>query len=198
MADELLCQISDVIDVWPKFAALPATRQASLVSRASQKVLDHCRRGFIQQAVTEAHDGKNSPRLWLRRVPVITVSAVTVNGEAIDNSQGDGWTFKPRTGELVRGDGIDATRFAQWFPSGCQNVVVQYWGGYAAVPGPVLEATCWAAKWMSDRGKISGIFQSESIGDYSYSLADPKGMPLALPDEICALLAEYVLDEAFV
>lgn len=198
MADELLCTTADVADAWPKFAALTATRQASLVSRASQAVLDHCRRGFIEMGVAEAKDGDNLSRLWLRRTPIISVSAVAIDGYALDNTSGDAWYFRPGTGELGRGRGHHDFRFGRAWPSGRGNIVVQYWGGYAAVPDPVVEATVWCVKWMSDRARISGIFQSESIGDYSFTLADQEGgLSLALPAEIAALLADYVAGDVF-
>jgi hypothetical protein len=192
---ELLCQVSDVVDAWPSFTAVPASRQASLIQRASTRVINHCRRpGFLQNSFDEFHDGRNLPRIWLRQRPVIAVSNVIINGDALDNTFGSGWHFRGDTGELIRGNGQDDTRFVPWFPAGQQNIEVVYSAGFVAVPDPVVEAACWTVKWMYDQGKISGVFRSESIGDYSYTLSD-KNLDQDLPPHIAAMLVDYVQDD---
>lgn len=199
MAEELLCTPQQVIDAWPGFANLAATRQASLIAVASDKIARHCRRGFAQEFLTEHHDGKNLPRLWLRRRPVRVVQAVTVDGDALDNTDLTAWTFNPATGELIRGSGLDDRRFPAWFPSGSRNIIVQYWAGYATVPDLVAEAAVKTVRWLwtLDQPGGTGVMQSERIGDYSYSRADQK-LDNGLPSHIAVLVQEYVQDEAFV
>lgn len=193
-ASEQLCQPADVLGFWPGFGNLSAYEQASLLNVASQKVVNFCRRGFGQALVTETKSGKNRPRLWLDLKPVISVVSVTVNGFALDNTFNNAWYFKPATGELGRGNGQDDLRFATWFPAGSNNVIVQYWAGYASVPDPIIRATAWAVKWLHAQGKVTGIYSSESIGDYSYSL-NPEALSMTLPAHIASLCADYVFDD---
>lgn len=195
MAVEQLAQPADVLAAWPAFGALPASEQASLLSTASQRILSHCRReGFAQAGVTDVLDGTGLARVWLTRKPVITISTVTINGVAVDNTTGSAWSFNSRTGELRRGDGYSGINFAMRYPLGRGNVVVAYWAGYVAVPDPVVRATIWAVRWLSDQLKVSGIYSSESIGDYSYSL-NAAAMSLSLPTHIASLLCDFVLDD---
>jgi hypothetical protein len=194
-ANELLCQPADVLGAWPAYGLLPATEQTSLINTASQKILNFCRRSyFTQQSVIETLDGTNLSRVWLSQRPVITVATVTINGTALDNTYGDAWTFKPSTGELLRGDGEDDSRFVPWFPKGKQNVVVQYWAGFTTVPDPIIRATIWAVRWLHEQSKISGVFSAERIGDYSYNL-NASAQSMTLPTHIAGLCADYVQDD---
>jgi hypothetical protein len=146
---------------------------ASLISAASLMALHRTNRnGFLSETTTELYDGNNAPRVWLRRTPVTAVTAVTVNGFAVDNTYGDGWTFRPDTGELRRGTGQVDQRFAWWFPKGLQNVEVTYTAGYSSVPADVVRAVLILVKHLADSSKVTGLFQSEKLGDYSYTLAD--------------------------
>ncbi len=196
MADELLCQPSDVIVAFPKFGKLPDPEQTALIACASQKILNFCRRpGFLQASVTEVHNGRNCTTLYLRRRPVISVQSIVINGEApLDNSDGNAWAFDGAMGKLFRGSGRDDPRFGWWFPQGFQNITVQYWAGYAAIPDPVVRATIFLVQYLYEINRVSFVFKTESIGDYSYEL-NQAAMFMTLP-EVCAdLLAEYVQDD---
>jgi len=199
---ELLVTPDAVLAAFPKFGSLPDSEQTALIAAASQEVLDFTRRpGFIATSMSETLDGQGLPRLWLSMRPIITVSAVSINGDPLDNTAGDGWLVKPGTGMLLRGPflgsygvGRNDLRFGTRWPSGTQNIVVQYWGGYTEVPPPVVRATIFLVQYTYRRGLITGIYKSESIGDYSYEM----GLPLTMgtmPDYIAAILAPYVQDD---
>ncbi len=199
---ELLVTPEAVTAAFPRFATFADSEQTALIAAASQEVLDYCRRpGFIQAFLTETLDGRGLPRLWLSLRPIITVSTVTVDGIALDNTAGAGWLVKPGTGMLIRGGylagsgiGHGDVRFSARWPAGTQNIVVAYWGGYLEVPPPVVRATIFLVQYMYRRGLITGIYQSESIGDYSYTLGKP--LPAGtLPDYIGGILAPYVQDD---
>lgn len=185
--------IPAVTAAWPKFAALDSSEQSALVSAAMASVESYCRRSFELGTVTETFSGRNSPRIWLSVRPVISVSAVTINGDALDNSQGDAWVFDAGRGELVRGNGQDAARFSGWFPRGTDNVSVTYSGGYATVPGPVVRAGIIIARWLSEASRNAGLYSQERIGDYSYVLNTALGG--TLPPGAAGLLAPYVQDD---
>lgn len=194
------CAVQDVIDVcsWPNFGQVTASAQTRLINAASKRIDHVCRRplGFGQQMVTETISSKNRQSLWLKTRPVITVASITVNGTALDNTYNDAWTFNPDTGKLVRGDGMDDTRFTPWFPAGEQNIVVQYWAGYSPIPDEIVTAAAFYVKYLYEQGKVSGVYSSESIGDYSYSLRET-ALASTVPPHILALLADYVQDDAF-
>jgi hypothetical protein len=200
---ELLVTPGQVAAAWPQFTTLVTSAdQTELIADASQEVLDFTRRpGFIQTFLTETLDGNGLARLWLSMRPIITVAAITVDGIALDNTGGFGWLAKPGTGMLLRGGLLAASgvgrsdvRFDPRWPHGTQNVVVQYWGGYIVVPPPVVRATIWLVQYMYRRGLVTGVYKSESIGDYSYEIGLPL-VPGTLPDYIAALLANYVQDD---
>ena len=193
----LYCAAADVAPVFPGFASLAATEQAALIEAASEKIDEHCRRpfGFAAQLVTETFDGKNQAKLWLSSRPVISVQSVTIDGTALDNTYGDAWTFSPYKGYLIRGTGQDDNRFPPWFPAGTQNVVVQYVGGYDAIPARLTRACVWAVKWLYERGKVSGIHAEESIGDYRYKLNGAAAHDL--PAHIADMLVGFAQDDAF-
>lgn len=166
MADLVTSQ--NVTDAYPELAS--KADLAAVITRVSRAVEDYCNRTFAQEALTERHDGDGLPRLWLDRPPIGAITSVTINGEALDNTNADAWGFNPDTGELWRGQGRDDLRYAMGFPTGRQNVAVEYTGGYTAVPGPVVEATLLAIKALYDRRAASGAYSSEKIGDYQYTL----------------------------
>ncbi len=197
MADELLCTAQNVSDAWAAFGSLPVGEQTQLIATASQHIINFCRRPFFAQHMeTEYLDGKNQSHLWLSLKPVISVAAVSINGEPLDNTAGDAWTFVPGTGKLLRGTGKQDDRFARSWPSGTGNIAVTYWAGFATVPDPVVRAAIMTVRWIYEQGKRPGIYASESIGDYSYSL-NQTFLKMPLPDYIAGLLANYVQDDAF-
>lgn len=191
--DETYATPADVASAWPAFAKLPDVEQSALIAAACASIRAFCRRSFTQQTYVETHSGRNRSRLWLNVRPVVQVAAAVVNGEALDNSRGDAWTFKPASGELVRGDGLCDPRFAAWFPTGTGNVVVTYSGGYDPIPDDVKRAAILTVQTIQAAGKLSGAYKSESIGDYSYTLNDALRNPI--PPTAAFLLSRYIQDE---
>lgn len=183
---------ADVIARWPAFANLASTVQAALISDASQAIVDYCSCEFTSSTKTDVHSGRNLSRIWLKSLPVVSVTSVTVNGQAIDNTDGDGWQINTLTGELVRGSGLCDQRFAPWFPAGTNNITVVYVAGYTATPDPVKRACIMAMRFIHESSKISGRYSSERIGDYSYQLdSTPTDI---LPDSAIRMLDPYVVD----
>jgi hypothetical protein len=206
-ADELTAQPQDVLNMWAGYANLSQYEQTSLLNVASQKIINFCGTTFLQNTYTEDYNGWNNGRIWLRHRPVIMVSQITINnnpsvpnsGTQYLNEYGTDWYFIPKTGELGRGDGMDDQRFNVWFPAGRQNINVTYFAGYPTTPDPVVRATCYYVRYLYERGtsKAMGIFSSESIGDYSYTLNTPMVNLLTMPAQCAELLAEYVQDDVF-
>jgi hypothetical protein len=194
------CATQDVIDccTWPAFGQVAASAQTRLIAAASGRVDKECRRplGLQAQNVTEYFGGPNRQSLWLKTRPVISVQMVTVNGTCLDNTYGDAWSFNPRTGRLIRGNGQDDSHLAPWFPAGMRNIVVQYFGGYDTFPDTLVMATAWMVRWMYERGSVTGVYKSESIGDWSGTVNDG-GTSNTVPSHIMDLLVDYIQDDAF-
>lgn len=194
------CTAQDVVDCcdWPAFGNLSTSAQARKINAASSRVDEVCRRpfGFGSQSVTEVFSPRNQSAVYLTLRPVQQVMTVTLNGTALDNSLGDAWTFHPGTGRLVRGDGQDDPRFAPWWPSGDRNLAVQYWGGYQALPDDLVMATAYMVRWLHERGRVAGIYASESVGGWSGTLAGDD-LSQTVPPHVMALLSDYVIEDAF-
>lgn len=184
---------AEVLAAWPGFSKLDSGEQAALITQASDAVEGWCQRVFAVTTYTELLSGANLPRVWLSHRPVVSITSVTVNGDAIDNSTGVGWQFDPDTGELLRGWNQDNRRFNPWFPSGFRNITVVYSAGFSPIPPRVKRATILTVKNLAEAMRTSvGPIQSEKIGDYQYTLAAPSFQ--AVPAIAAGLLANYVLD----
>jgi hypothetical protein len=193
---ELLCQPSDVLAAWPQFGQLPGPEQTALIEAASTEIINFCRRpGFVQATYDEFYDGPQGPRLWLKQVPVLQVAAVQVNGTALDNTLGSAWHFKASTGELIRGRGSDFVRFGAYWPAGQGNIEVVYSAGFTEYPEDLVRAAILMVRWLHSITKRPMIYDSESIGDYSFKLIDARLLFSAIPGYIQALLNPYAIDD---
>ena len=56
-------------------------------------------------------------------------------------------------------------------PTGFQNIMVDYTGGYERVPDDVEQVANEMVQMLFNMGKRDPMLQSENLGDYSYSLA---------------------------
>lgn len=207
-ASELTCQPQDVTNAWPQFANLPPYEQTSLINVASQAVVNYCRRNFGQQTYNDYLDGRNTATLYLSQKPVVSVSQIVVNadpsvpgsGWILTNADGNDWVLYPTEGKIVRGPSIGIARFNWWFPMGTRNVVVTYWAGYSTIPDPVTRATVLMVKYLHDLTRFNPLFQSKSLGDYSYTLGNLMSITdgTTVPGYVADLLAPYVQDGAIV
>jgi hypothetical protein len=186
MAD--LITTAELVNAVPSLAT--RTDLSQLVAAASLAVENRVGRTFARETITEHHDGRNLPRIWLRRRPVASVTSLTIDGTLIDNTGGDAYDFDPDTGEFWRGPNQGGSRFNSPFPTGKRGVVVVYVGGYDPIPADVKQATIIVAKHLADASRTPGTYKSESIGDYSYTLGDLTAN--GLPGAAEALLAKYI------
>lgn len=159
-----------------------------LIGAATVAIERHCDRTFsFATEIAEYLDGNNRSAIWLARPPIADILSITVNGVALDNSDGNAWTYDPNTGELIRGEGQYDPRFANWWAKGFRNVLVVYNGGFNPVPDDVKSAAIAMVKWLVDSYRITGILSSEKIGDYQYAAAIGAGFPAT----VAAILAPY-------
>jgi hypothetical protein len=182
------------------FADLTRARLDAVIEAASRKVEHHCRRAFAYGTYTEYHDGGGGPRLYLRHRPVDSITSVTADGDAIDNTNLDAWTLDGERGVLTRGQGRGDYRLGPRWTFGTSNIVVVLTGGYSPIPADVREATIAECRFLLDTARASGVFQQEKIGDYFYSMnsftqsRSGGGVGSA---GAASLLAPYVQDDIF-
>lgn len=182
--------MADLIDADYLEAAIPALAGRSdldeLVAVASVMVENYCGRTFAyQSAIVDYLDGTGTPRIWIRRPPIVAIASVTQNGSTL--AEGSDFVADDCMGRLTRGDGrTDPDRSGLVWCSGTRNVVVTYNGGYEEIPSPVKMATALVAHGIVN---ASGApFQSERMDNYSYTRATSES---DLPTASMVLLAPY-------
>lgn len=154
-----LCVVADV-NTWLGNAN-PTTDSAliqQLITAFSQYVLTRTGRGtdlYSQVSATERYNGNWSDRLMVRRYPIVSVSALTINNQSIAASPDGvqaGYVIDTTgncnsivlvggcygfTGSYTRqGFGADVMRFA----FGTQNISITYLAGYNGVPYDLNQA----------------------------------------------------------
>jgi hypothetical protein len=185
---------------------------AKFVSRAERLINAFTRQNFNKSASKKILvDGTGSQRLPLPE-RIVTLSQmrfleVSDGGAIIDASLvvtdvfiNKGWVLiagdedvylRRRIGKNYSDDG------GIIFPLGKQNIELTGEFGYATVPDEVKDATCAIVERMivneaSAKAKQS-VFKSESIGDYSYTMADDANSIAALiPAEAKLLLKSFI------
>lgn len=113
--------------------------------------------------------------IWLQQYPVISVDSVTVDGVVQDSAT---FYLDNRVGELghMRRKRAGSVRVPDQFPIGPQMVTVTHTAGWAGgVPDASLQrAATLLAVYDWNTGAKQG-FQSEKIGQYSYTLRGGSG-----------------------
>lgn len=163
-------------------------RLLTLLDAAEATVARYLNRNLLRDTYTEYFNGTGRPSLVLSHRPVISVTGVYVDpvgyyGQSAGGfaastmlTQGQDYALvNPNANE--RNPGIltmlsalwDGTGLSNW-PQGQGNVKVVYVAGYTQVPADVSQAVAMIVGQMlaqSDRGLP---LQSETLGEYSYSL----------------------------
>jgi len=197
---------------------------SSMISQISRAICTWLNRAFIwPRDVTDIFDGNGRNRIQLRNWPVIAVTSVTIDGQAIPPStdgRGFGWLLEPGDDEppgamqmLMLRNGV--------FPRGWQNVVVAYRAGYQisnearAVPGvtPRIVAAQPYGAFAEDCGvayangvaltqvaanPAEGQYAVNGFGDYLFS-AEDAGAQVVLnygyvPHDLASCALEWAAD----
>lgn len=207
MAGELITR-AELLVYCPGLTSTANATLDAYIEAASQMVSKYCNREFPLANVTERHPYNFSPRIYLKRLPVVSVSNVVLKGRsqpyvAVGNltnelssnmTQTDTeyvvpFTVTASTG-VVTVDPVeyrvssDAMQFAYFYEA-------TYSGGYANVPAPVKAATAKLVETMNSRFGVNDGIQSEKIGDYSYTKF-ASGAIISPASDIGLFLAPYV------
>lgn len=156
----LLCSVTDVLDEMPE----PVTLVERFVAQASAAIERYCGVIFAQQRYTEIRCGEPSTIMMLSRMPLVSLSSVTLEGEA----KTDYRIEQAEAGLLYRRLG--------WWSYSTQEWTFVYVAGYVlpgqtpidatgpALPGDVQRACIEAVKiWWQER-EISDRIASKTLG----------------------------------
>lgn len=200
-----------VNDVW-----LDALREA-----AESNVKTYCKRDFESQIYTDYYSGSNTRYLVLRQRPVTAVTSVYLDhrgrfGQNPDGSYSsdtlltngidyvltyDQGTATSACGVLQRVNGVWPEIYREHWTNKVSgepapaigNIKVTYTAGFTTIPMDLQYAVCWIVAFMRRNLPVGGILGSEKIGDYSYSLLNPRSAGLLPPELATArqILARY-------
>jgi hypothetical protein len=152
----------------------------AMVTNVSALIESYCNRTFASTAYVETRNGTGGMQLFMRQGPVISVSAVSIDGIAQVPAP------TPTTlGYIVDEDTIWLRNAA--FTRGIQNVTVSYTAGYGSIPADVIQSCIEVVAYhYAKRTRIDK--SSETLGTaqtISFSQADlPASAKTALKQRV--------------
>lgn len=146
-------------------------------------------------AITEKFDGKEKTHLFLKVVPVVSITSVTEDDITLTEGNSEDYVAYLEEGYIVK------TGKSRWSDARMQNITVVYAAGYSTIPDVMKFTSARAVARLvnnalmlssqqpksevqshkSDTSGNDGNFyavQSESIGDLSLAYGDPMSAPL--------------------
>jgi len=149
------------------------TLLARLITAASTWIKSWTNRDFTSQSYTQTLDGNDAAGIMLDQYPVTAVSAISVDGAAVDLS-----TVAWDGALLMLTDGST-------FDLGTRNVVVTYTAGFPAVPADIEQACIEIVAWRyTERQRIQQ--SSKSMGGEVVSFQTAEA-----PKSTMVLLSQY-------
>jgi len=110
-----------------------------LINIASTAISGYCGRQFRLLPYSESYDGDGTGLLRLKNTPIVAVTALSIGGEAVPESDFSVYDEYLRCDD----DGEYSARLrssSRVFPLGRKNIAVTYTAGYAAVPAEISHA----------------------------------------------------------
>lgn len=167
---------------------------SSIISGWSLSVENYLDIGIASATRTEYYNGNGSNFINLNHYPVISITSITFDAQGEEPEVIAGSNF------VVRED-MGTVKFKptstnqRSFSAGWQNIKVIYVAGYATTPADIKMAMFRLVKQAHDSNQVSGIFKSESIPDYSYTLNDGfgayNGQSFGIPNDVIFTLNKY-------
>jgi len=158
----------------------------SLINSASKFIEGYTKRTLKEATYTsEKYDGNGSYYLYLKQYPISSITSIHRWDTSNNVSYG---TYTANSDYLYDGN-RGWIYLREGFQIGVQNYQITYKAGYAALPYDVRQACALYCSWMDMVRDKAGL-NSESIGGYSYSLANKDAS--AVPKEIFSILNKYV------
>lgn len=175
---------------------------ATLLESAEASLRQYCSRpdGWARAAHTETLDGRGVNTLLVRNTPVAASPAPAVailHGTTSTTAGTTSYRYEAATGEFryIGGESWgwdDAdSHYQRGWPSGFQNITIEYTGGYAVIPADLAHAAIDMTLYLYHRRQRDLGLQSEALGAYSYTLAGPAEGDRGLPLEVRTLVDPY-------
>jgi hypothetical protein len=149
-------------------------RYKRLIRIASAQIAGAAQRPFdVADVVGERHDGDGTPELELDRTPIISVSALAIDGQAVDVS--DLAIYPVTIAFSVDGDWNPRLRASsRIFPRGLRNIAVSYRGGYVKIPADVADACCIQVAFLMNTLNKQGIISESNAVAQATTAYDTK------------------------
>jgi len=166
----VLANVKDYLDLTE---TTKDTLLARLITAASTWIKSWTNRDFTSGSYTQKLDGNDSDGIILDQFPITAVSALSIDGTAVDLS-----TVTWDGPLLMLTDG-------NTFNLGKQNVVVSYTAGFAAIPADIEQACIEIVAWRyTERQRVQQ--SSKSMGGEVVSFQTAEA-----PKSTIVLLAQY-------
>jgi hypothetical protein len=163
-----LCALSDVKDF-----LFPGSNQTStddsliqrLITGASEWIASEIGRSILAGNVTETHSGNDTRLLFVRRPPIVSVTNLYVDGNAIPAKSSN-------VADYLTGNGYVAVEsqiqlFGYLFTRGLGNIQITYRGGFNSVPADIeqacIELVGWAYREKDRLGQSSKSLAGEVV-----------------------------------
>jgi hypothetical protein len=171
-----------------------------IVDGVNQAAVEQLEREIESAEGTEYYDGHDDKLLILRRRPVTAVAGVWVdptgyagqgaNAFASTTEWTAGRDFFIRSTDENEDNGAIIESISRVWPFGRMNIKVTYTAGYSVVPDDLKLALLKTAAIARKKIDIVGDISGETIGSYSYSIAQNISSDPLLSD-VAAVLSHY-------
>jgi hypothetical protein len=182
------------------------------LERAEDRIRRVCGKGdglFASASRTEKIPGTGRPIIYLTHRPVTVITSVIAYADASTSSTLTSTTYRindEQTGVMLTDwanplwdmGGPEYRRTsALWRPYAREQTAypytqVIYTGGYATIPDDLAECALWLASQMYRERGVNYAVQSESLGHYSYTLANSANGN-AITQELHERLAPFIV-----
>ena len=141
-----------------------------LITSLSAAIESWLNRKFLQATYSEIRNGTGHTEIMVRNDPIIAVASVTVGITAIPATPAIGQPNFGQAGYSFDNDTIYLNGYA--FDEGVQNVLLQYTGGYPAIPVDVAEAATEAVSFLYRERDRIGLGSKAMAGETTAFLRD--------------------------
>jgi len=167
---------------------------SSLISGWSLSVENYLDIGIASRTRTEFYNGNGTNYINLNHYPITSITSITFDaqGDTPEIFLGTDFVISQDMGTVKFSPLAEESRS---FSYGFQNIKVIYVAGYLTIPADIKMAMFRLVKSASESNQVSGVFKSESIPDYSYTLNDGfgsyNGQAFGIPNDVLFTLTKY-------
>lgn len=164
-----LCALSDVKDYVFRGGGNQTQTDDNLLQRMITALSESINRTTCRTIKaanhTEIHSGTGSQVLFVRNPPIISITSLYVNGNAIGAKSTDPTQYLNSNGYSFSEGHVSI--FGYSFDRGLDNIQITYRGGYNAAPSDLeqacIEAVAWGYKELDRLGFISKSLAGETV-----------------------------------